>query len=149
MDGQPPPGLTLLELLCGIALMGVMLSMAAVPVSRAADILAVRAARGAILNAAATARGLAPGHGGASLTIRAADGVIAVDTRDGLVADTLARLGREQRVAVTFDDAGLQVATIRLDALGLGRLASRTVSLKRGRVRAGVTFSAYGRARPW
>ena len=142
-------GLSLLELLTSLAILGVLLGMVAVPIARAGDSLAVRAARGAILNAAATTRALATGHGGATLTIRAADGALAIETRDGAVADTLVRLASEYHVAVAFDDARLPAATLRFDGLGLGRLASRTVRLKRGRVTAGVTFSAYGRGRPW
>jgi len=142
-------GITLLELLCSLAIMGLLLGMVAVPIARAGDVLATRAARAAILNAAATARALAPSHGGASLSISAPDGIIVVAARDSSVADTLARLASQFRVEVAFDDAGLGAASIRFDALGLGRLASRTIRLRRGSVTAGVTFSAYGRARPW
>jgi len=143
------PGVTLLELLCSLALLGVLLGMVAIPIARVADVLAVRAARDAILNAAARTRALATRHGGAHLSVSAADGAVAITTRDGVVADTLVRLSSDYRVEVGFDDSRLAVATMRFDALGLGRLANRTIRLRRGVVTAGVTFSAYGRARPW
>lgn len=149
MSLRNQPGLTLLELLCALAVMGVLLGMAAIPVARVGDVLAVRAAREAIVNAAATARALAASHGGAALTIEVREGTLAIATRDGAVADTVSRIARAFRVDVGFDDARLAVATIRFDALGLGRLASRTVHVQRGSARGGVTFSAYGRARAW
>ncbi|NJD11735.1 MAG: hypothetical protein FIB01_15285 [Gemmatimonadetes bacterium] len=149
MSKPQRPGTTLLELLCGLTLLGLILGMAAVPFAHTGDVLAVRAGRDAILNAAAAARTLAATHGGATLSISASDGTISLATRDSLVTDTLARLGPELRIRVAFDDARLQVALIRFDALGLGRLANRTIRLRRGAVQGGVTFSAYGRARPW
>jgi hypothetical protein len=83
------------------------------------------------------------------LSISAADGTIAVASRDAAAADTLARLTADYQVTVGFDDARLGTASIRFDGLGLGRLANRTIRLQRGTVTGGVTFSAYGRARTW
>jgi prepilin-type N-terminal cleavage/methylation domain-containing protein len=149
MSPRSRPGITLLELLCGLAIMGVLLGMVAAPIARAGDVFAVRAARDAVINSAARARALAIGHGGATLTLSAPGGIIAIASRDGAVADTLIRLDSDLHVAMTFDDAGLEAAELRFDALGLGRLANRTVRLRRGQVSGGVTFSAYGRARSW
>jgi prepilin-type N-terminal cleavage/methylation domain-containing protein len=143
------PGITLLELLCSLAIMGVLLGMVAAPIARAGDVFAVRAAREAVINSAARARALAIGHGGATLTLSTPGGIIAIASRDGTVADTLIRLGPDLHVAMAFDDARLEQVELRFDGLGLGRLANRTVRLRRGRVTGGVTFSAYGRARPW
>lgn len=142
-------GLTLLELLCSLAIIGVLLGMVAAPIAHAGDVFAVRAARAVILNAAARARAFAIGHGGATLTLVAADGAVVIATRDAMRADTISRLGPDLRVSLAFDNPGLPEATVRFDALGIGRLASRTVRLSRGRISGGVTFSAYGRARPW
>jgi len=140
-------GYTLLELLCGLTLLAVLLGMVSLPAAYAGDVLAARAARSAIMAAAAATRAVAVQHGGADLYLDAADGALAVTSRDGLVADTLGRLVRDYHVSIELGEAGH--ATLRFDALGIGRLANRTVRINRGRVSAGVTFSAYGRARPW
>lgn len=142
-------GTTLLELLCVLAIMGVLLGMAALPIGYAGDVLGARAARDAILAAAAATRALAIQHGGADLSLDAATGSVSVATRDGAVTDTLVSLARAYRVSIDFADPRVEAATLRFDALGIGRLANRTVRVSRGRVVAGVTFSAYGRARPW
>jgi prepilin-type N-terminal cleavage/methylation domain-containing protein len=149
MFNRTPRGVTLLELLLSLVLMGVLLGMAAVPVAWAGDVLAVRAARAALVNAAATARVLATRHGGATMVIHAASGTVSLETRDGVVVDTVARLGSAHGVRLEFDDAGLEAASIRFDGLGLGRLANRTVRVQRGAVAGGVTISAYGRVRAW
>jgi prepilin-type N-terminal cleavage/methylation domain-containing protein len=149
MHTRSRSGTTLLELLCSLALLGVLLGLAALPVSYAGDVLGARAARDAILNAAAASRALAIQHGGADLSLTAADGTMAISTRDGVVQDTLAQLASAFRVEIDFGDARAEAVTLRFDALGIGRLANRTVRIRRGSVTAGVTFSAYGRARAW
>jgi prepilin-type N-terminal cleavage/methylation domain-containing protein len=113
-------GITLLELLCSLAIMGLLLGMVAVPVARAGDVLATRAARAAILNAAATT----PAHWHLPTAARrspsAPDGIIAWPPRQ-LGADTLA----SREPAGWKSHSTMPVwPFIRFDALGLGRLAA-------------------------
>lgn len=141
-------GTTLVELTLALGILGLLIGLAAAPISRARDVFAVRAARDAIVAASSRARAYAVHHGGAELRVDAATGAITVSTRDAAVTE-VSRLPAEVAVQVKLQGTTATVAIIPYDALGIGRLANRTISLQRGSTSGGVTFSAYGRPRPW
>ena len=141
-------GSSLLELALYIALLTIIVTLAAPPFAFARDVLAVRAARDALVAASARTRSHAVSHGGASLRIDTSAGTVMISTQDQAVSD-LTDLTSASRIRIRFDNTQASVATLPYDALGIGRLANRTITISRGRVTGGVTFSAYGRARPW
>ncbi|HEX6693563.1 MAG TPA: hypothetical protein VF035_02550 [Longimicrobiales bacterium] len=141
-------GNSLLELALYIALLTIIVTLAAPPFAWARDVLAVRAARDAVVAASARARSHAVSHGGASLRIDTSAGTLRITTQDQAVSD-LVDLASASGVRIRLENTQATVATLPYDALGIGRLANRTITISRGRVTGGVTFSAYGRARPW
>ena len=142
------PGVTLLELTIAIGVIAITLALAAPPLTHARDVLAVRAARDAIVAAAARTRAMAIQHGGALLRIDPTSGAITITGGDGTL-ESAARIAGDIEVRVLVQGSQSTEALIQYDALGIGRLANRTISLSRGRSSGGVTFSAYGRPRPW
>ena len=52
-------------------------------------------------------------------------------------------------VRVRVEGSSAPSVVLRFDGIGIGRVASRTIALDRGRIRAGITVSSYGRARAW
>lgn len=146
---RPRPGTTLLELVFAILLIGILAMFGSSSYSAARDVLAIRAARDAIIAASARTRAYAVGHGGASLLIDAAAGTLRITTRDGVVDET-SSVTQSLEVQVHLGGARAPTAaTIPYDALGIGRIANRTISITRDRYAGGVTFSAYGRPRAW
>jgi Tfp pilus assembly protein PilE len=142
-------GTTIVELITALVVIGVLVLLASTSFSNARDVLAVRGARDAVIAASARARAFAVAHGGASLVIDAAAGKLRITTRDRVIdesSDVTSAVG----VGIELD-ASHSVSSVALayDALGIGRLASRTITLRRERAVAGVTFSAYGRPRAW
>ena len=139
------PGHTLLEVLLTLAILGVVAGMAAPPLASALDGIAVRSARTQLIAFATRTRSIARLHGGARLGLDAGEDRAWIEY-GGVARDTL-----------DFADAGIDfilstpAATriIRYDALGIGRLANESMELRRGRVSARATVSAYGRLRAW
>ena len=133
---------TLPELVLVLTLMGIA-GTALLPGARAAsDRLAVTSARESVAGLVARARTEAMLHGGAVLRLRASDGRAWVEVGDSaVVARALSgEFGVTMELGVTGE------AELAFDALGLGRRASRTVVLRRGRAEARVVIAAYGRA---
>ena len=133
-------GHTLAELICGMVIIGIAMAAFAAPVRTARDVAAVRAARADLAAAAARTRSLAVAHGGAELRIDTRAGTVRIVSRDSAVDETL-NLAAEFGVAVTFRNTQALSAVLRYDALGIGRVTSRTVALTRGGVEGGITFS--------
>ena len=131
-----------------MALFALALAMFTSPFRAARDIAAVRSARTDLVTAAARARSLAVGHGGAELHIDTELGTVQVLSGDSAVREQH-DLGSEFGVVLAFRNTSATRAVLRYDGLGIGRLASRTIAISRGGTEAGVTFSAYGRAREW
>ena len=75
----------------------------------------------------------------------------AVLMRAGLEPEPTPRLDlvADWGVAVSSPGFGGDTIVIRYDAIGLGRIANRTLRFERGRAVAGLTISAYGRVRAW
>jgi prepilin-type N-terminal cleavage/methylation domain-containing protein len=148
MQIPPRSGTTLLELACALALLGVILGIGMPPLANARDVLAVRAARDAIVAASARTRAHAVNHGGAELHIDAAAGTLRIVTRDSAVDET-SPITRSIDVELRLTGTSATAAVLSYDALGIGRVASRTIAVRRGSVAGGVTFSSYGRPRVW
>src|SRR5688572_24557453 len=122
-------GFTLPELAVVLLLMSIA-GTALLPSARAAsDRVAVTAAREAVAALAVRARTEAMVHGGASLRLRAADGRGWIEAGDAVVEARA--LAADYGVTVDLGEGG--EAELVFDALGLGRRASRTVILRRGR----------------
>ena len=141
-------GSSLLELALYIALLTILFSLAAPAFAHARDVLAVRAARDAIVAASARARSHAVLHGGATLRVDAAAGTLRITTQD-LAVSELTDVGATLAVRIHLENTQATAASLPFDALGIGRIANRTITVARGRVTGGVTFSAYGRPRTW
>jgi prepilin-type N-terminal cleavage/methylation domain-containing protein len=139
------PGYTLVEVVAALVLLAVALAMGGPRLRGLADRSAVLGAREALVGLVGRARMAAVVHGGASLTIRASDGEVRVRTTDG---DSLPSvlLGRRFGVTLTLSRSR-QATELRFDALGLGRIASETISLRRGSAEGRVVVSGYGRVR--
>ena len=138
-------GHTLLELALVLGLAGLLAGIAAVAVIRTRDELAVRRARDASAAMTAQARSVAIATGSATLVVDLSAAVIRLDEAPaGAAPIDLAALG----VTVSSEPASDSVR-IEFDGMGLGRVASRTLSFTRGRARAGIAISSYGRVRRW
>jgi type II secretory pathway pseudopilin PulG len=135
-------GYSLLDLSVAVTLVGMGVSVLVPAARRQLDRNAVLSAREAVVARVARARREARLAGGASVQLRQAGSRIWVDTGEP-VRDTLAL---EERFGVRMDP-GAASAAVAFDALGIGRLANRTLVFTRGDARAGLTISAYGRVR--
>src|SRR5262245_43288764 len=143
------PGVTLIELLNALVLLGILFEFAIPGLRHAADVFSVRAARDAVLGAAARARALAVARGEAQLMVDEAGATVAITTQGG--AQRLDTFDLAQRYGVSLDitNSARTSALVEYDVLGLGRFAGLTVRLQRRTAVAGITFSAYGRPRGW
>lgn len=137
-------GFTLLEMLIALTVAGVLLAASVPSVREARDRLAVRGAREAVVGFLARARARAVSTGGARVVLEE-DSARLVLWTEGLPSTTLA-LGREFAVALDLPGAATS-AELRYDAVGVGRLASRTLRFRRGAAEAALTVSSYGRVR--
>ena len=133
-------GFTVLELATVLLLASAVLAALAPAARRQADREAARAAREAVVGMVSFARAEALAAGGATLGLDPVGDSLWVEAR-GRVLRTV-RL-RPRRVDL---DGGRPVR-LRFDPLGLGRLSSRTVTLRRGDAASSLTLSAYGRVR--
>jgi len=142
-------GFTLLELVVVLALLAIAIGVAYPGARAASDAWAVRAARDAVASVLAGTRAAARAHRGAEVLIVVDEG--AVLTRSGARPRPERRLdlARDWGVSVASPAFAGDTIAIRYDALGLGRIANRTLRFERGRAAAGITVSAYGRVRRW
>ena len=138
-------GFTLIEILVCLAVLAMLLAVAAPPAFRWRDAAAVRAARDELAAGLGWARMAAAAHGGAALLLDPLTGRYVVGTGKRLdpPVDLAGRYG------VAIDPGTRAPVTFRYDALGIGRITSRTVRFRRGAAEAGLTVSAYGRYRRW
>ena len=144
-SSRPPPrsGFTLLELATVLLLAALVLGAIGPSVRRQAEREAARAGREAVVGMVAFARSEAMAAGGATLGLDPGGDSLWVEVDGGRVVRSL-RLAEELRV-----DLGPEGPPVRLrfGPLGLGRLASRTVTVRRGEDVLSLTLSAYGRVR--
>ena len=135
-------GFTIIELCVVLVLMGIGASVLLPQARRQRDRMAVLAAREATVGHIARTRREARLSGGASLAVRGSGGVLWIES-GGVSRDTLEI---EEDFGVDMEVAAA-TATIPFDALGVGRVASRSFVFTRGDARAGLVVSAYGRVR--
>ncbi len=143
---RPRCGYTSIELILVLTLTGALLAMAAPRLGRWRDAAAVHAARDDLIGALAIARIEAVAHGGASVVLDPAAGTGWMVFEDGATGPAL---DFHARHGVTLDVGSPDPVRIRYDGLGIGRMASRRVTLRRGGARGGAVISAYGRVRRW
>ena len=136
-------GTTLLELTVVLGLIALAGTVFLPAARRQADRAALVGAREAVAALVAKTRTEAILAGAASLRVRADDGEVAVLTADSLIVGQ--NLGSQYGVTIELGRRA-KVAELHFDGLGLGRVASRTITLRRGQEEVQLVVSAYGRA---
>lgn len=144
---RPRAGFTLTDLIITLAVLGIVLGMAAPRVAALRAHAAVRSARDAAASTFERARSLAVARGTARVTVDAAAGTITIESPIGIAAGAVLRLADTWGVAVGM--AGVPTAVLDFNAIGLGVVASRTITITRGSAQAGLTVSSFGRVRRW
>ena len=139
-------GHTLIETIVVLAILAGLLSIAAPAMIRWRDGAAVRSARDDLAAALGWTRLAAASHGGAALIVDPLTARYSVRVERGSGRPSVDLGGR---YGVTIDPGTDRPVVLRYDALGIGRLTSRTIRIRRGAAEAGVTVSAYGRYRRW
>lgn len=139
-------GTTLIELVVVMAILALLLAVTVPSAAHWRDAAAVRAARDELAAGLARARAAAASNGGAALLLDPLNGRFWTVTAGGFRGEAVS-LGDQYDVSV--DPGGAELVVFRYDGLGIGRLAGRTVHIRRGRAEAGLTVSAYGRTRRW
>jgi hypothetical protein len=124
-----------------LALVAVALGVAVPPVGAIRDRWAVRSASAELTALVARARAEAPARGGTRVELDALVSRVRLSGGDSVLDE--AWLEREH--GVRLDLGGRAGAELVFDALGLGRIASRTIVLVRGSRRDTLTVSSYGR----
>ena len=139
-------GHTLIELTVALLLAaGLMGSL--VPAARSyRHRFAVVSARESLAGLFAEARMVAPAVGGATVHLTSEPGRAWVAVDDSVGASVALEEEFGVRVQLGFSRTTAQLS---YDALGLGRVASLTVRLRRGDAQAGLTVSSFGRVRRW
>lgn len=140
-------GFTLIEMVVVLAMLGILLGIAAPHGLRWRDAAAASSARDEIAATLARTRVAAVAHGGAALWIDGAAARMWITAADGdRVTPAVDLAGR---YGVSIESGAAVPVELRFDGLGLGRLTSRTLRVRRGGATAGLTVSAYGRYRRW
>lgn len=137
-------GHTLVELLFVLFLTGVTAASVAPAARRQRDRALVVGAREAVVGLLAEARLAAVESGSASVRITVGTAKAEAIAR-GIPLRTAA-LGAEFGVTVALSGAATDVE-LAYDGLGLGRMASQTITFRRGRETAELVVSGYGRVR--
>lgn len=143
-DAGPIDGHTLIELIAVLLIGSLALAVGLPAADAQRDRWAVAGAREALVGAVSSARAAAITRGGASLFVDAAGDSVWSGGPWG--ASDPVDLRREFGVDLG-PDGGL--FELRFGPLGLGRVASRTLVLRRGGAAASITVSSYGRVRRW
>ena len=122
-------GATLLELTVVFVLIALAGTIFLPAARRQADRAALVGAREAVAALVARTRTEAMLAGAASLRVRAADGEVAVLSADSVIVGQ--SLGSQYGVTIELGRRA-KVAELHFDGLGLGRVASRTITLRDG-----------------
>jgi Tfp pilus assembly protein FimT len=141
-------GFTLADLIITLSLLCIVLGIAGPRVGALRSRVAVRSARDAAASAIEHARSLAVSRGTASVTVDPVDKTIAIESPIGTAIDPIVRLSDAWGVDVDVGGSGKAVV-LEFNAIGLGIVASRTITLRRGAAQAGLSLSAWGRVRRW
>jgi prepilin-type N-terminal cleavage/methylation domain-containing protein len=137
-------GYTLVELLCVVLLSGVCAASLAPAARRQRDRAMVVSAREAVVALVAEARLAGMEWGSASVRVTTAPAQAEARSAAGTLR--IARLQEEFDVSIALSGGTTEVE-LAYDALGLGRMASQTITFRRGSATAGLIVSSYGRAR--
>lgn len=141
--GGRPRGGGLLELVVALALLALVGGAAARGLTTLQDRWAVTGARNALAQLVREARGRAVARGGSRVLLSA--------TRHEAVLESgpnvLRILALDREFGVQLDLGGAVDATLTFDPAGVGRMASRTLTLVRGGATDRLVVSAYGRVR--
>jgi len=137
-------GYTFVEIVLVLGFLGISLAAAIPRFQETRDRIAVRSARESVIGFFSRARYHAVLRGGAevlaserlqSVTLRSSVGIVEMHDLSATHGVQVDMLGAAQEVRFRFD------------ALGLGRVSSRTLVLRRGDAVSRVIVSSYGRAR--
>jgi hypothetical protein len=137
-------GHTLAELCAALLLVTMGTAFLAPAARRLRDRLAVVAAREAVAGLVSEARVAAVAHGGAVVSLEAGPWRASFTSPEG--PGRQVRIERDLGVCVSLGGSRSGIE-LRFDALGLGQVASQTVTFRRGQAVASLTVSAYGRVR--
>lgn len=140
-------GHTLPELLGALLLVAVLAALAVPGLRYLEGAVAARAARDALAGLVVRGRAVAAARGGATVVLDLAGRRAWIDA-DGGAPDVL-DLGASFGVTLAVDGRGEDPVRLRFDGLGIGRVTSRTVRVRRGGAEARLTLSSYGRVRVW
>lgn len=143
-----PTGTTLVELLLAFCLLGILAGLAEPAIARGLDRFAVRAAGDELAAAVARTQSSAVDLGGTALVMDPGSGSFWILSAAG---DTVLRpvsLAARHGVHTVVSGTAHPFELV-YDALGIGRMTSRTIRLVRGAAVANVSISAYGRVRTW
>jgi prepilin-type N-terminal cleavage/methylation domain-containing protein len=135
-------GFTLLEMTVAASLSALLLAVGIPAARRSLDRMAVVGAREALVGMVVRARSEALARGGAAVVVDPVGGSVRVESGEAV----LGSLHLDAAFGVELD-VGTPPRVVRLtfDGLGIGRVASRTILLRRGAAEAGVVVSSYGR----
>lgn len=136
-------GYTLLEVLVVLALIGVSASVVADGMGRFGRDLSARITREEIVALIDGTRVEGRSRGGASLVLRR-DGGYAVTSDGSLLRSGLVELPSSEALRLP---GGRDSVVVRFDRLGIGRMASTTITVVAGSVERSVVLSSYGRVR--
>lgn len=137
-------GYTLLEAVTALTLLGLIISTAAPALGGLRDRATVNASREALAGLIAEARVLAVARGGATVHVRRAPPAAWVSVADSVVRSLPGGVTDGVTLALS---GGRDEIRLRYDALGLGRVASSTIRIRRGGVEGALVVSSYGRVR--
>lgn len=135
-------GHTLLELATVLLLLGMAFSLLHPLARRSADRMAVTGARERVVGLLDRARAEARASGASDVEIRSEEGVV------------LLLRGESEVARVPVGEGGVRIdpgsprdtVVVSFDALGLGRVASRTLTFRKGEAEASLVLSSLGRA---
>jgi type II secretory pathway pseudopilin PulG len=143
------PGTSLLELLLLLSLLAILGGMSVSVTARARDRISAHAARDAVASAISRAKTLARLHGSSRVQLDIVTGTLRIEAPAGTADGRAIPLSAEFGVQISVDGASSAPVALEFDALGLGRLANRTLRFRRNDAEARLTLSSYGRPRRW
>lgn len=140
---MPPRGTGLAELLVALSLLGLLLAIGMRGGAVLRDRWAITGAREALIELVHEARARAVERGGATVVLDAGAHLVRLEAG----GDSIRRLPLRTDFGVELDLGAREEVRLVYDAAGVGRMASRTLALTRGRTTVRLVVSTYGRIR--